>query len=167
MISRVEGLMTPRIVGVSPTTRVADAQAVAVASRCRHLLVLDRGNLVGVTCVCELRRSTPDEPVNVRMRAAITIRPGDAPEDAAAVLRSFRIGCLPVVRRGFVIGVLSRGDLVRAGMDPELAGRATCASCRYPHNLREDPRAPGVSFCSFCRERSTPPDESEDLGAGG
>ena len=167
MISRVERVMTARVVAVSSSTAVADARAVASANRCRHLLVVDAGSLVGVTCVCELQRSTALERVGARKREPITIRPGDSPADAAAVMRSFRIGCLPVLRGGRVIGVVSRGDLVRAGIDPDLAGRATCASCGYAHNLREDPYAPGVSFCLFCSERSMPPDEDEDLGGGG
>ena len=115
MISRVERVMTPRVVAVSSSTAVADARAVASANRCRHLLVVDAGSLVGVTCVCELQRSTALERVGARMREPITIRPGDSPADAAAIMRNFRIGCLPVLRGGRVIGVVSRGDLVRVG----------------------------------------------------
>ena len=44
----------------------------------------------------------------------ITIAPADSVTDAAAVLRKERVGALPVVSDGKLVGILARSDLIDA-----------------------------------------------------
>lgn len=166
MSALVQEHMTRHIVAVSPRASIATAEKVLSLHRCRHLIVLERGELVGVTCICDLRKAPPGGRVVERLHPLVTVQASATMIGAAAVMRSQRVGCLPVVSSGLLLGILTRGDLVRAGMEPELSGRATCASCGFAHNLAEDSRTPGVTFCQFCRERASP-DGAHEIGGEG
>ena len=47
-------------------------------------------------------------------RAIISIDPGSSLQQAAALLAERRIGCVPVIEEGEVVGMLSERDIVRA-----------------------------------------------------
>jgi hypothetical protein len=84
--------------------------------------------------------------------------------EAVAGMAALQIGCLPVVQKGDLVGVITRGDLRRAGIDEALLGARYCASCGSPHGVCPDPRG-AVEFCLDCLDRETPaPDD--DIGTG-
>ena len=66
---------------------------------------------------------------------------------------------------GFVCGIITRGDLERAGaIDPSL--RPACVGCGGHHHVNGDR---GVPFCPCCLERGHPIDELdpyEEVGIG-
>ena len=69
-----------------------------------------------------------------------------------------------MVSAGELVGIITRGDLRRAGVEESLLGAHYCACCGSPHGVREDPR--GVAeFCLDCIERELAcPDD--DIGTG-
>ena len=54
--TRVAEVMSTELVAVRPSTRVEEAMAVITEKRCRHLPVLDDGELVGLVSIGDLTR---------------------------------------------------------------------------------------------------------------
>ena len=168
MLHSIESLMSQSVISVPPSTRVIEASQLAAERGVRHLLVIEKKDLVGVLCVCDLHAAPSKAAVSHCMtRGVVTVAPDTAPRAAASIMRLHRIGSLPVTRRGSVVGILTRSDLLRGGVTAAELGVEHCASCGYPHNLKPDRRAPEVLFCLYCRERSVPCDDDDDeLGSG-
>lgn len=98
--------------------------------RIRHLPVLDEGNVVGIVTQRDLFRAGLSTVMGFGSKAqkefmrtvlvkevmnegVITISPeADVPEAARLMLEK-KIGCLPVVEGGRLIGLVSESDLVR------------------------------------------------------
>jgi acetoin utilization protein AcuB len=88
----------------------------------RHLPVLDGTRLVGVLTDRDLRWATSSlcpeprtlvDPVRSAMSAApITVDPLDPVEDAARIMREHKIGCLPVLDGGELVGILTGMDIL-------------------------------------------------------
>ncbi|HEX5634103.1 MAG TPA: CBS domain-containing protein [Gemmatimonadales bacterium] len=154
---------TPLTVG--PGTAVWQAQRYAERMRVHHLLVTHLGALIGVLCSCDLFDAQADTVVHQRMTPdPLTVRPW-ARADAALPIMLWRgVGCLPVVHQaGELVGVITRGDLVRLGVLPaELITR--CSSCNTAHHVRAG--RGGVPFCIECWALSHPHPDDE-LGTAG
>jgi signal-transduction protein with cAMP-binding, CBS, and nucleotidyltransferase domain len=132
--------------------------------RVTHLLVFDRRRLVGVVCACDLRDAPAQETVAKYMSSPPMVVLPTAPIEAAATMcEEARIGCLPVVAGARVVGIVTRGDLRRAGV---LDVDATpCQCCGTTRHVRPDPET-GMYKCTDCRHPEERPDEWADLGVG-
>jgi len=123
----VKDSMTREVVTLSPRTTAGEALALSRERRIRHLPVLEEGRLVGIVSDRDLRSATPvlGDPARaealggilvqeVMARDVTTIRP-DAPiEEAANAMREEKIGCLPVVEDGSLVGVITSSDVMEA-----------------------------------------------------
>jgi acetoin utilization protein AcuB len=100
------------------------------ARRIRHLPVVDASSrLVGIVTDRDLRQvafhpgsggpATPASlPVERVMTAAVmTVHPDTELRDAARIMHEQKIGALPVVEHGRVVGILTEVDLLRALVD--------------------------------------------------
>ena len=72
-----------------------------------------------------------------QLRELLTVEPDTPLEDAARLLRRERIGALPVVSAGRVVGIVTRSDLLEA-LAELLAEEA--ADRPRPGSRTEDPR---------------------------
>jgi acetoin utilization protein AcuB len=88
---------------------------------CRHLPVVKDREVVGVLSERDLlawiaeghRLDGPTDLVRAAMvRPPLLATPDDDIGEAAARMLSHRVGCLPVVTSGKLIGMLTRGDLL-------------------------------------------------------
>lgn len=153
----VRDLMTlaSQVAVVAPSVRVSDAARRARAIGVKHLLVCTDDTLVGVVCRCRLVPPIlAGETVADRMSERLwTISDTDHLSDAAAIMLEHEVGFLPVVRRGVVLGVISRGDLLRAGIEGELAADHRCPACGGEHGVRPHPTIEGVEFCIDCLDK--------------
>jgi CBS domain-containing protein len=141
------------LVTVQATAPAAQADEAARRAGVRHLLVLDGRQLVGVLCRCDLVSTPAHVPVAALMRKDLFAL--DARETlgvAAAAMRRLAVGALPVVSDFLVLGVITRGDLRRAGVPEELLGARRCAACGSVHGVRAHPRLCCVDFCLDCLE---------------
>jgi acetoin utilization protein AcuB len=123
----VKDSMTREVVALSPGTTAADALALCREKRIRHLPVLEQGRLAGIVSDRDLRSAAPSlgdpgraealqslQISDIMTRDVVTTHPGDPIEEAANRMREKRIGCLPVVEDGDLVGILTSSDVMEA-----------------------------------------------------
>jgi acetoin utilization protein AcuB len=120
----VRDIMRSPAVAVSADTTLENAYRTMREKGIRHLPVLDDGKLVGVITDRDLRLATsvlvpnpfsPGSRVSgVMCSRPLTADPSDPVEDAARVMRERKIGCLPVLDDGRLIGIVTGLDLLDA-----------------------------------------------------
>jgi acetoin utilization protein AcuB len=102
----------------TPTMPAAEAVALLRRHRIRHLPVMDQASVVGVVTDRDLRGVAPDTPVSAIMsRPPVLVTPRTPIDRAARLLFDRRIGCLPVVEEGRLVGILTQTDAVAALVD--------------------------------------------------
>jgi len=144
---RVAELMSWALETAEVATTCREARRRCAARAVHHLPIVEGGILVGIVCTCDLRGAAADEHLGRRMRTpVVTIRP-DAPTwDALGTMKNADVGSLPVLYHGFLIGIVTTGDLERAGLS---SARRHCALCGARHHVRCTPRG---NRCVACWE---------------
>lgn len=122
----VRDVMRSPAVTITADTTLQDAYRTMREKGIRHLPILDGTALVGVVTDRDLRLATsslgptpfpPESAVSTIMsRAPLTAAAWDPVEDAARIMRERKIGCLPVLENGRVIGIITGIDLLDALM---------------------------------------------------
>lgn len=124
--------MTRSPVTVSPTTPISEARQLMERRRIRHLPVVDEaGRLVGIVTDRDIRLNLPSPATSlsiwevnyllarltvgeVMTRNVLTASPDWPVEDAARAMLERRIGALPVLEEGRLVGIVTETDLLRA-----------------------------------------------------
>lgn len=129
----VKQLMSTSVVTIDEQASCREAVALMCRYKVRHLPVVDRqGRLCGIVTDRDLRhhlfrpdvfRAIGDVPVEQLLTAAPVRQVMSAPvvsveleaglEEAAARMRTHRVGSLPVVDAGRIVGILTETDLLR------------------------------------------------------
>ena len=125
----VADVMTTDVVTVSGDQDVVFASAVMKLRRIRHLPVVDGERLIGMLSHRDLLRAQARdleeigrvkgrEPVKVVARDVMSdevraVSPEMPADEAAMLLVDEKIGCLPVVREGTLIGIATEADFLR------------------------------------------------------
>lgn len=118
----VADAMTPvfALVFVGPRWTVEAAEERSREHRVHHLLVVEGDLLLGIVCGCDLGAAPPGELVSSCLVADLWItEPSATLADAAMAMKENHVGCLPVVDGEELVGVITRTDLLRAGVDEE------------------------------------------------
>ena len=126
----VRSRMTSHVHTASPETTLAEALGMTRAHRIRHLPIIEDERLVGIVTDRDLRLAMPpiwadehDELTQalhtrrvgeLMITRIITVQPDTPVEDAAKLLYSHHIGCLPVLEDERLVGILTETDLLRA-----------------------------------------------------
>ena len=127
----VRDLMTPNPITTGPETPVFEARQLMFNQRIRHLLVVSEERLQGIVTDRDIRLSLPSQATSlsvwevnyllarltvgkVMSTKLVTIGPNCEAVDAARLMLTHRIGGLPVVDWGRVIGIVTETDIVRA-----------------------------------------------------
>src|SRR5262245_41170229 len=112
---QVSAWMSRPVHTVVPDTTAAEAVALLRREGFRHLPVMEGDRVVGVVTDRDLRGVAPETPVSTVMsRPVVVISPRTAMDKAARLLFDRRIGCLPVIEDGKLIGILTQTDAVAA-----------------------------------------------------
>jgi CBS domain-containing protein len=145
------GMDASAILTVAPDTPWQQADERARELGVRHLFVVDHSKLVGVLCRCDLYPE-PEEHEGVAARMASDVYALDATAtlgEAAAAMKSLHVGCLPVMERDRPVGLVTRGDLRRAGVPETELGAHRCLECGSVHGVRPDAHS-GLEYCLDC-----------------
>ena len=128
---RVKDLMSRPPITIVPDTPVFEARQMMQTQRVRHLLVLEHGRLVGIITDRDIRLNLPSPATSlsvwelnhllsrltvgeVMTKGVIVVEPSRDAREAAAILLAEKIGALPVMDDGFVVGIVTETDFLRA-----------------------------------------------------
>jgi CBS domain-containing protein len=127
---RVRDAMTPDVTTLQRNDKLTLAEDVMQLGRIRHLPVLeDDGELVGIVSQRDLFRGALSQALGFGAHAqrklldtlvvkdvmgteVITTTPDTPLVEAARVLTERKIGCLPVIEAGRLVGIITEGDFV-------------------------------------------------------
>jgi acetoin utilization protein AcuB len=127
----VRQFMTAPVTSLPPTAPLLEAGLLLRAGRIRHIPIIDQGQLVGILSDRDIQRCTPsmltrvsaDEynaifentPVSrVMTREPQHVSPDTPLLTVAELLRAHKVGCLPVVENGQVVGIITKDDMLAA-----------------------------------------------------
>jgi acetoin utilization protein AcuB len=128
---KVRDLMTAKPITADPNTPVLEARQIMLGKLIRHLLVTDGPKLLGIVTDRDIRLNLPSPATSlsvweinyllarltvasVMTKKLVTVSPEADPRDAAVLMLDHRIGALPVVVGGELLGILTETDLLRA-----------------------------------------------------
>jgi len=129
----VKELMSVKVATLGQGDTLDIADGIMCMGRIRHLPVLDAGSVVGVVSQRDLFRAAlgaalafgirrPQELMrsleirDVMSTPAVTVEPGALVQEAARTMAEKKIGCLPVVESGRLVGILTENDVLRYAM---------------------------------------------------
>lgn len=128
----VKEVMTDRIKTVSPDQSLSDVRSVFEDEGFRHLPVMGNDGLVGIITHTDLMRVTygahiaeADFEVNnlilesttveeAMSKDVLTIDPDSDLKEAARIMRKYKVGCVPVVENGGLVGLVTTTDVLSA-----------------------------------------------------
>jgi acetoin utilization protein AcuB len=116
-----EDWMARELVTAGPLDSVGRARELLQEHRINQLPIIKDDKLVGIATDRDLRtkeyipQSSYEIPLELVMsRDVITVEPHRALIDAVLVLRRKRIGSVPIVNNGRLVGILTRSDILEA-----------------------------------------------------
>jgi len=163
---RVATLMADDLLTVEPNVLVREAIRLVDDRGISHLLVTERDGLTGLVCLCDLDQAPTGARVGDCMsRELLTVDPDTDVDEAGRLMIDRNVSCLPVVSEGRLVGVITLGDLKRAGVVDLPVD--TCIACGSHQHVRCGHVGHSVGYCLECTRRSEPPGPNDDLGGGG
>jgi acetoin utilization protein AcuB len=127
----VRDLMTTSPITVGPETPVVDARQLMIDKRFRHVLIADGPKLLGIVTDRDIRLNLPSPATSlsvweinyllarltvasVMTKSLVTVSPRQDTREAALLMLDHKIGALPVVDGGLLVGIITETDLLRA-----------------------------------------------------
>ncbi len=125
--------MTREVVTCGPEDLVIDVRKRMQEQGIRHVPVVEKGRLVGLVSLNTLRDAAPSRATDLSIHEihfllskmlirdvmkteVVTCGPDDHVEDIARLMQTKRIGSLPVVEKGRLVGILTNDDMFRVLM---------------------------------------------------
>lgn len=156
---KVKDIMTWNVITVSSDTPVMETRKIMDTHKIRRLPVVDRGKLVGIVTLDRIESTGPSEATtlsvweinyllakmkvkDVMQKEVVTIEPDASIEQALAKGQGLKVGIMPVVENGKVIGVVTTTDFMLKMLTPALGigkpgTRLNISECNQPKNIRE------------------------------
>ena len=115
---QIVNLMTADPITIGQHDTLSNAKRLMDEGSFRRLPVMDNGQLVGIVTERDLREYTgylESTRVTAAMRTPlITVTPHNKVEDAALLMLKHKIGGLPIVAEGKLVGIVTTSDLLKA-----------------------------------------------------
>jgi acetoin utilization protein AcuB len=126
----VRDFMTAPVTSVPQDASLLDAALTFRSTGFRYLPVVEGGRIVGVISDRDVQRVSPSlfsklsqeeynhvfrtTPIkDVMTRNPITVTPGTPLSEAATILDEHKVGCLPVVQDGQLVGIITVIDMLK------------------------------------------------------
>lgn len=130
----VRQFMSTPVISVSPNETIAETVSLMREKNVNRLPVVDNGKVVGLVTDGDLREISPSPATTlsifelnylvaktsireVAVKQVITCSPDTKIEDAALLMRENKIGGLPVVENGLLVGIITETDIFDAFLD--------------------------------------------------
>lgn len=130
-MTTVERIMSRQVVTLLPEQTLRDAIESMRSKRIRHLPVVEGSRLVGIVTDRDVKRATPsllsgidrdefdrvlDDTLvsQIMTRDPTTVTPYMTIKSAVGLLLETRVGALPVVEAGDLVGIVTDTDMLRA-----------------------------------------------------
>jgi len=130
----VSDWMTKKVIILYPTDYLSDALSMMKQHGIKHLPVLKDGKLLGIISDRDIKEYSPSKATtldiyelhyllaktrikDVMKAKVITTGPDTPVEEAAMIMLDRNIGCLPVLEKGQLVGIISDKDIFRALVD--------------------------------------------------
>lgn len=124
----VKNKMTGNPFTISPDQTIPEAQEIMMQHDVRRLPVIKNGKLLGIVSKEDIERYSPSKATSLSMgeiiyllsktkikqimsKDLITISPNALLEEAAILMRDNRVGFLPVVDEGKLVGIITESDI--------------------------------------------------------
>jgi len=116
---KVKNWMITDVIVVSPKDTVESAIQIMQQHSIRHLPVVEDNRLVGLVTESSLRPYLSPEKLKLPLREVmiinpITIDPEADIDEAARIIYKYKIGGLPVVSQGKLVGIITITDILEA-----------------------------------------------------
>ncbi len=127
----VKDWMSKDVVTVTPHTTLPDAHKIMKERKIRRLPVVDdHGHLVGIVTRGDVREASPSDATTLSIyelnyllakltvdkimtKNPVTVTPDTSMKDASRLMLEHKIGGLPVVESGKVVGIITESDIFR------------------------------------------------------
>lgn len=124
----VKDVMKKTVISVEPETTVTEAKELMNKKNISKLPVISKGKLVGIITKNDLLQAGPSLATTLDMyeigyllskltvkkimcNKVITVGPDEVVEEAAHIMVEKQVGCLPVVKGGACVGIITESDL--------------------------------------------------------
>jgi acetoin utilization protein AcuB len=137
---RISEIMNKDVVATSPREEADRAWSEMRLRRCRHLVVMERKRVVGIISDRDLGGSQGTSVRRGRTvgdlmtRQIVTADSETTIRQAANLMRSRAIGCLPVVEGERLVGIVTTADILE-----QLGGGTTRPTVRAERRMRRAP----------------------------
>jgi acetoin utilization protein AcuB len=142
---QVKNWMVKKVITIPPHCSLLEALNLMKQYSIRHLPVAENRTLLGLLSESDLRQCLISSSLMEEMRLdqimiknPVTIGPNESLEEAARLIYRYKIGGLPVVDRGKLVGILTTPDILAAFI--QLMGVLE-ASSRLDIQLAPKPKA--------------------------
>ena len=130
-IALVKDWMKRYPITIPSNTKIYEAHRIMADKHIRHLPVVENGKLLGIVTLGDLRGAEPSEAATlsnlelnylltmttmekIMTREVITVTPTTPLRKAAKLMLEYKIGGLPVLEAGKVVGIITESDIFRA-----------------------------------------------------
>ena len=127
----VAQVMVSPVVTANPRDTLADIRTLSQRRQIRHVPIVENGKLVGIVTDRTLREASTHpavynllldllasldrgtvEEIMIRDEEVVTVPPDTSVRSAARLMRERKVGCLPVVQDGRLVGMVTTSDLL-------------------------------------------------------
>ena len=117
---KIKSLMIPDPIIITEKASVQEAIEIMKSNSIRHLPVVSKSSMLkGFVTLADLRSGLIPSMVagvslsDLMIKDPITVGPDDDIEFAAQLFYKYKIGGMPVVKKGKLVGIISRKDMLK------------------------------------------------------
>lgn len=154
---RVRHIMSSPVITIPSDTPVLEAAKMMKDKRIERLPVVDGDKLVGIITKDRVLRASPSMATSLSLheihylfaklsvkeimqRDVFTVTPDTTVENSVRLAQEKRVGCLPVVEDGRVVGILTTNDFFYMVLNPllgigEVGSRVIVRHCSTPEKM--------------------------------